>query len=145
MKIKAVNDQDKIPVNITYVKALCRKTLTALGIDEGSVISVSLVSPARIKALNKKYFKKHAETDVISLSYKNKMNNVYSGYLGEVVICPKRALENAREYDNTFLQELALYIVHGILHLLGYEDTSAEKREKMQKKEKEILGKIWRR
>ncbi len=86
-------------------------------------IGVSLVDNKKIRALNKKYLGRDYATDVLSFSYladaehgKKKTNDEY---LGDVAVSTEKAREQAKSYDNTYEQEVADLVAHGVLHLLG--------------------------
>ena len=79
------------------------------------IVSVSFVKKNKMKMLNKKYRKKNAPTDVLSFTMKE------GSLLGDVVVCPSIAKVNAVKYGSTFRDEIARLVVHGLLHLLGYE------------------------
>ncbi len=97
-------------------------------------LSIALVGPARIKELNKKYRKKNKTTDVLSFSYDT---------FGEIVICLREVRQNAKKFGFSFEEELARVLIHGILHLLGYEHEKSKKEaEKMEKKENYYLN-LW--
>jgi probable rRNA maturation factor len=94
-------------------------------------LSIALVNPARIKELNKKYRRKDKVTDVLSFgentryqipNTKDKIQN-----LGEIVICPQVIKANAKKFDSTFKKEFAQVLIHGILHLLGYDHEKGKK------------------
>jgi probable rRNA maturation factor len=149
MAILLVNNQKKYRIGLKNLKALSQKALRVLGLPEDSSLSINLVGKADIKRLNKKYFKKGLPTDVIALGYSAKelacrFCSLEYSYLGDIIICPDIAMENAKKYGLGFDREIALYIIHGMLHLLGFSDTNAAKRNKMQKKQEEVLRKIWR-
>ena len=72
-----------------------------------------------IKKLNRRYFNKNRATDVISFPLKDKFA---PGFLGEVIISVEKAVSNAAHYNSSVDNEIILYIVHGILHLLGWRD-----------------------
>jgi len=95
-----------------------------------------------MRALNKKYFKKGSLTDVIGLGYEGSRSGIYEYYLGDILICPEVASDNSKIYSNPLSEEIKLYIVHGILHLLGYDDRTKESRGKMKRKETEVLKKL---
>jgi len=92
-----------------------------------------------IKKLNRRYFNKNRATDVISFPLKDKFA---PGFLGEVIISVEKAVSNAALYNSSVDNEIILYIVHGILHLLGWRDYTKKERLKMERKQKEILNKI---
>jgi len=82
-------------------------------VEELMYIGVSLVDNKKIKALNKKYLGRDCATDVLSFNYSE------GDYLGDVVVSTERAREQAPEYGNTYEQEIADLVAHGVLHLLG--------------------------
>ncbi len=69
-------------------------------------------------------------------------NGVHPEILGDIVICPEFAQSSAKIYNTTFKRELALYVIHGILHLLGYDDISTEERRGMEKEQATLLEKV---
>ncbi len=83
-------------------------------------ISVVLVGPARIRELNKKYRQKNKATDVLSFQYDNS---------GEVVICLREVKKNTARLKSTFKKELARVLIHGILHILGYNHEAMGNKE----------------
>jgi probable rRNA maturation factor len=150
MAILLVNNQKKYHVGIRGLKVLAEKSLKALGVPEGLSLSVNFVDKNCIRRLNKIYFKKDKPTDVIALGYKDKKRSCRRCdwghmYLGDIIICPDIAMKNTVTYNESFEHEIAFYMLHGILHLLGFSDSDNAEREKMHKKQKEILGKVWKR
>ena len=94
-------------------------------------ISIALVGPAEIRKLNKKYRKKDKITDVLSFLYDGS---------GEIIICPKLIKKDAGKSGITFKKELALVLIHGILHLLGEDhEKSKEETKKMEEKQEYYL------
>lgn len=101
-------------------------------------LSIALVPEKEIKKLNKKYRKENKPTDVLSFEASE-----FDLSLGEVVICPERVKEDAREFGTTFKKELALVLIHGILHLLGYDhEKGGRQAREMEAKQKHYLSKI---
>ncbi len=91
-------------------------------------ISIAFVGSGTIKSLNKKYRKKNKATDVLSFGSINDLG------LTEVVICPKVAKNEGMEK----------VVIHGILHILGYDhEKSVKEAKKMEKKEEEYLVRIF--
>ena len=150
MAILLVNNQKKYRVGVRGLKVLAQKALKAFGVPKGLSLSVNFVDKSSIRRLNKIYFKKDKPTDVIALGYKDKKRSCRRCdwghmYLGDIIICPDIAMENAAIYNESIGHEIAFYMLHGILHLLGFSDSDDAKRRKMHKKQREILGKIWKR
>ena len=93
-------------------------------------LTLLFLGPAKMAELNLRYRQKKGPTDVLSfLAFE-------AGYWGEVVICPAQVKQNARRFKEKFSQELQRVLVHGLLHLLGYDhEKGREKAILMRKKE----------
>ncbi|MDD5504170.1 MAG: rRNA maturation RNase YbeY [Candidatus Omnitrophica bacterium] len=145
MKVILHNGQSLCPVPLKASRRLALNTLKRLGVDKNGFISVSFVDTAVIKKLNRNFFKKDRLTDVIALAYKRQRSGscrpLYDGYLGDIFICPVRVRENAARYKQPYPCELSLCIVHGILHLLGYDDTKPGPKKKMWQKQNWLIKK----
>jgi len=107
------------------------------------ILSIALINEEEIRGLNKKYLKKDKPTDVLSFSQTSDFSEKiieFKNVLGEVVICPQVVVKNAKDFNISFEKELAKVLIHGILHLLGYNhEKSDQKRKNMQKKENHYL------
>lgn len=79
------------------------------------IIEVSLVSDLEIRRLNQKFRKKDQPTDVLSFYLGE------DGFIGDIIISPETAKKNASLYGLGYRQELKRLVVHGVLHLLGYQ------------------------
>jgi len=90
-------------------------------------ITTHFVSAKQMASLNTTFLGHEGPTDVITFDYGE------DG--GEIFICPDVALAQAKEFNTTPQMELVRYIVHGLLHLKGYDDRSARNRTKMKKAE----------
>lgn len=79
-------------------------------------------------------------TDVITFDLTVKKLSIKNKCLdGEIVICPDVALQQSKEYNNSFDKELMLYIVHGIAHLCGYDDQTVAQQKKIRREEARLL------
>lgn len=88
-----------------------------------SALSVALVGKREIQSLNSRYRGKDYATDVLSFSYPGTiMEDLF--FLGEIVLAPEIAAEQAIQYRTTLDKELRKLLLHGILHLLGYDHES---------------------
>ena len=105
--------------------------------SERAEISVSIVSPERMKDLNLKYREVDASTDVLSFPLWEEEAAFMPpvGWecipLGDIVVCPEKIMENAAENCRSFLQELVLVVSHGFLHLIGYDHYDQESERRM--------------
>ncbi len=128
------------------------------GLWEGDSLSaeILLVSEEEIRALNARERGVDSVTDVLSFpsmedirgvpilaeEHGEELDEDGNVFLGSVVICEKRAREQAREYGHSFERELWYLAVHGILHCLGHDHmTEADKRE-MREKEELVMKKL---
>ena len=101
-------------------------------------ITVYFVDEKTIKNLHKRFFNDPSSTDCISLPFdKPNQKNIYH-VLGEIFICPDVAKKNAKEFKTSLCDEITLYIIHSLLHLIGYDDINEKDIQKIRKKEKEI-------
>jgi len=108
----------------------------------GSEVSLVLIDNRRIKALNRQYLKKNRITDVISFPLSDRKDPKGDKLLGEIVVSVEKAVKEARRRRIPAQQEVLLYCVHGLLHLLDYDDMTRRKRSQMEHRQNEILGTI---
>lgn len=124
-----ISDRQEVPADHDALSDVARSTLDqeAAGPVE---LSVSLVTAAEMTELHVKYAGEEGATDVLSFTMDEE------GLLGDVVICPEVA---ARQSDD-LQAELRLLLVHGILHLLGYDHQEDEERAAMWKRQELYSG-----
>ncbi len=125
-----------------------RLILKALGFKTAAV-SVMLVYDKKMAALNHKLMKHRGTTDVLSFSYLEEKGKVKltpkilaanpPAFLGEVIICLDAARRNAKACKTSFEYECALYLCHGILHCLGFNDHTQKGFLEMQTHQNKIL------
>ncbi|MBR6503352.1 MAG: rRNA maturation RNase YbeY, partial [Firmicutes bacterium] len=99
--------------------------------DESMEVSLSFVTPEEIRQINRDYREKDAVTDVLSFpQYNSREEILQEPYvcLGDVIICPGRAREQAEEYGHSYTREMVYLMVHSMLHLLGYDHMEEEEK-----------------
>ena len=116
--IRWVNQQKKYEINYYVINAFLKKALKYLRI-QNKKISIILVSSEKIKKLNKDYRKKHYVTDVIAFPVDRDYPD--RNYLGDIFICASVANKQAHQIGHSIEKEMATLVIHGILHLLGYD------------------------
>lgn len=105
-------------------------------------LDIAIVGPARIRALNKKFKRKNKVTDVLSFPVGFKPRPSF--YLGEVVVCYQVVKKQAHRAQVPEKKHLSRILIHGILHLLGYDhEKSKEDEILMFSKEDKILNLLW--
>ena len=98
-------------------------------------LSIAVVDNATIHELNMRFLEHDYPTDVLSFSLENHEDQLE----GEVVVSADMALEQAGEYGAQPEDELLLYVIHGVLHLVGFDDKSPESSQQMRAAEKIYL------
>ena len=119
-----------------------RKKITALvefvasaesaQVDE---VDIAIVTSRRIAALNRRYLRHAGSTDVLSFD----LSVPGGGTIAQVIVCGDVAVRQARARRIGPQRELMLYIVHGLLHVMGYDDTNPQAAEKMYARQEELL------
>jgi probable rRNA maturation factor len=130
------NLQKKIPLPISKINKILKKINKIL--DLKSDYCIVIVAKENIRRINKKYLNINSYTDVISFGSEEK------SYLGDIFVCAEIAKSNAVLYKTSFLKELILYITHGILHLIDFDDIKLRDRLLMREKENQVLKSIFK-
>jgi probable rRNA maturation factor len=124
------------------LKKVAVKILSALGCPEGTELSVSIVGDRSIRIINREYLAKDRPTNVISFSLQEgECGGVNPLALGDVIISADTAAREADEGGMEFFERLSFLLLHGILHLRGYdhERSGEEEAEKMRQKEQQLF------
>ena len=118
-------------------------------IESGSEVSVTFVNNDRIQEINRQYRDKDQPTDVISFALEEmgegEIEVSGSGMpriLGDIIVSLTKAEEQASEYGHSFSRELGFLVVHGFLHLLGYDHMNQEEKAIMREKEESVMNSI---
>jgi len=141
-------------LEVSWLKDLTKQVLIAQ--DAGTDIEMGLViaGQKRIQQLNKTYLGRDEPTDVLAfamLPARGESGADFSPFatppdgvlhLGEVIISYPQAVKQAEEHQHSIKKELAILVIHGVLHLLGYEHDKPELERLMSAKETEILNRI---
>lgn len=136
VQITVKNLQRRIRLNPRRVIQKTKKILKKERVLEAE-LSLAFVTDQKIKTLNKKYLRHDYVTDVLAFDLRENLKD--KKLVGEIVISTGRVAANAKKYGAAQSQELILYVIHGILHLLGYRDHEPKDTWKMRKKEEDIL------
>ena len=142
-RIKIINLNKKYKINEARLKKIIRKVLKHIKKSGNAELEFVFLDDKSIRRLNRKYKKADRATDVLSF----RLDREEAGckkFLGNIFISVDRALANSKIYRTSPEDELALYVIHGILHLFDYDDGDPEARRRMEGKQKEILGRLCR-
>lgn len=107
-------------------------------------VSVVLLNDENIRELNRCFLNHDYPTDVLSfrLDEDTQMQPRKETLVGEIIISVETAQRNAKRYKQTLEKELIRLVIHGTLHLLGYEDAKEKQRRKMKRKEKNYMRQL---
>jgi len=144
IEVNIKNEQNIFEIDINKLKKITCYVLRKEGVHNTEV-SILLTNDAKIRDLNRQYRNKDEATDVLAFPQgKNKKEVLNSKLLGDVVISVERAKIQADKFNQPILKEIYLYLIHGLLHLLGYKDERKDDYQKINKRQKELLNKIWK-
>jgi probable rRNA maturation factor len=139
-----------LPVEKNWLERIARKVLEGEGIASSAEMGLLITDSKTVQKLNRIYRGEDKPTDVLAFQMTPDMNQEPGRsfvsppdgirHLGEVVISYPQAVKQAQEHGHGVTRELALLIVHGILHLLGYNHELPDEERKMRDKENEILS-----
>ncbi|MDO4482062.1 MAG: rRNA maturation RNase YbeY [Bacillota bacterium] len=113
--------------------------------DESAEVSVSFVSKEEIREINAEYRDKDSVTDVLSFPQYENLSEIRSEpyiCLGDVIICPERAAEQAEDYGHSYEREMIYLMVHSMFHLLGYDHMDDEEKRIMRDKEESVMNEL---
>ena len=135
-------------MSAAWLRSVARRVLAAEGPDEAVEASVVVTDDATVRDLNRRYRDQDEPTDVLSFGLGDSADGSFvlppdeRSHLGEVVISYPTAVRQAEEEGHSVEAELAHLLVHGILHLLGYDHQNAEDERTMRDREAEILADV---
>jgi len=143
MEILIKNQQKIIKINQGKVKGIIKKVLLHLKVDERTEISVLFTDDKFIRTLNNKYRGINKPTDVLSFSLQEgavKSPEIESDKpLGDIIISAETAQRQADTLNHGIEKELTVLLIHGLLHLIGYDHEEDKDYKIMREKESEIL------
>lgn len=136
MNVFLANEQP-ISVDERRLSALAHHVLTSEGLGGDLELSVLFVSREHVKQLNARFAHENHATDV--LAFPMMEEDEEASLLGDVVVCPEVAEENAARMNHSMSRELDTLVVHGTLHLLGYDHQNDQERARMDARTEQIL------
>ncbi len=144
-KIYVTNQQKGVSVGSGKIRRAAKKILALLGYD-GYELSIVITDDQEITRLNRQYFRRNRPTNVISFPMTaDGLPLLPNKILGDVVISAETAQRQAGRTGGRAKEEILFLLIHGILHLTGYDhERTKEEREKMEAKEKELFSLLMR-
>lgn len=142
MQISVLSHREPEPLDLGAFERLAAFVLDREDAPDAIELSVAIIGIEEMSGLNKGYRGKDGPTDVLSFPCDDPCAVVEEGEpvaLGDVVIAPEVAERQAEEYGHTVEEELNLLLVHGVLHLLGYDHEDDDEAAAMQARERVLL------
>ncbi|MCD2255812.1 rRNA maturation RNase YbeY [Agrilactobacillus fermenti] len=129
------------------VRDLIDLAANKLELAEDTEMSITFMTPQEIQAINRKYRQVDRPTDVISFAIEDEDDGIEAleselgvpRNIGDLMIAPEIAKEHAQQYGHSYHRELGYTVVHGFLHLNGYDHIQPEDERKMIARQEEIL------
>ena len=158
----AADEQQAHPVDLARWAELARQVLAARGVKGETEVSLLFVDEQAIAALNEQFLGQAGPTDVLSFPIEDDpvpsgRSPDYGGsgpgadpeevaltLLGDVVVCPAVSARNADDHQVSVEDEVALLVVHGLLHLLGMDHENEAEAERMEALEQQLLTRFHR-
>ena len=126
----------KSPLTRKEIELFVRKIYKRLPQLRNISLSIAVIDDIKMKEINLRFKGRNSSTDVLSFFYTEPFP------LGEVIISGDQSYKNARRYKSSARKEFLMYLIHGILHILGYNDSQEGEKKKMFYLQKKILEEI---
>ena len=104
-------------------------------------VTVQLVASPEMARLNETFLGHQGSTDVITFDYADRQQALH----GDIIVCVDEAITQAKRFHATWQAELVRYVTHGALHLLGFDDRTAQARRRMKSRENALVRALARR
>jgi probable rRNA maturation factor len=134
------NNQRTRSINRRLLRWLIRDLLTDLLQQEDFDLTVHLVGKRQMTRLNETHLRHSGSTDVITFGYSDAKSTEHLS--GEIFVCVDEAETQSRRFRTTWTSELVRYIIHGLLHIRGYDDQEPTARRRMKREENRLLKEI---
>ncbi|GAA0482163.1 rRNA maturation RNase YbeY [Alkalibacterium sp. s-m-22] len=144
------DETDKITEDMAdCIEDLLNVAAKKLSVEKNAEVSITVVSNEKIREINREYRDKDKVTDVISFAIEDDEDDLLKEFdmegitiprdLGDIFISYEKAVEQAEEYGHSVERELGFLMVHGFLHLNGYDHMTDEDEKRMFALQEEIL------
>jgi len=141
INVQITTSFDGLDVNLAKLTKLAKSVCSRFRLSKATV-SIAIVDDAEIHRVNKEFLNSDRPTDCLSFDLSDDPGRSKADKLFELVVNGERALKEAKLRDHSCEAELALYIIHGLLHNLGFDDSTKTEAKKMHDTEDEILQQL---
>ncbi|MFN4245688.1 MAG: rRNA maturation RNase YbeY [Brevinematia bacterium] len=140
IKVNVLDKYNDKSLSFKNIRFICEYVLKELSVDRAE-LTVVICSDDDIRKYNKEFRNKDYPTDVLSFPYGEKLGRYV--YLGDIIISMDRVYSQSYEYDVKPFEEFVRLLVHGVLHLLGYDhETSEDDERKMMELQDRLIDEI---
>jgi len=136
-------------LNEGWLRRVVAQTLAVEGVNSAVELGLVITNDEMVRQLNRSYRGRDEDTDVLSFAFLEDSETTPfisppDGVLrlGEVILSYPQAVAQAEEHHHPLERELALLVIHGVLHLLGHKDEDTQGEAKMRAEEKRVLGEL---
>ena len=133
MVVSVYNAQDAIAVDTRRMAQVARCAIRQLCIRTAGAFTMTFIDARRMRSLNRRFLHRDRTTDVLSFRYDGEP------VVGEMLISPRAARVYAKTHGLSYQQELARYVIHGLLHWMGHEDRTRLEQRRMRAMEDQLL------
>lgn len=126
-------------MDLRYLRRLTRCLLQDELHLDAFELGVCLLNDQAMVQANEQFLRHAGTTDVITFDYSEPGSD---GLIGEILVCIPEAARQARRFRTSWESELVRYIVHGVLHLRGFDDTTTAKRRRMKARENKLVRRL---
>ncbi len=152
MEINVLIDEGvAVPLEMDWLRSVAEQALTSEDFSSAVELGLVIAGQNKVHQLNRDYRGRDEPTDVLAFSALEEIGADYPPFvtppdgvqhLGEVIISYPQAVMQAEEHQHSIKKEIAILIIHGVLHLLGYEHDEPERERQMRARESDILSYI---
>ncbi len=152
MEVNVLIDEGvAVPFGVDWLQSVAERVLIAEDVSSDVELGLVIADQDKVHQLNRNYRGRDEPTDVLAFSALEEIGADYPPFvpppdgvqhLGEVIISYPQAVMQAEEHQHSIKKEIAILIIHGVLHLLGYEHDEPERERQMRARESDILSYI---
>lgn len=139
------NEQSDVSIDEHRLVSLARLAAEEVGVDPRAEVTVLLVERHAMTSLKEKWLGETGPTDVLAFPMDDQVPEDEPYILGDIVICPDVAREQAEGAGAPVIDEVDLLLVHGFLHLMGYDHVKPQDARSMRHRERKILAEFNKR
>lgn len=145
-----VADEQSGDVDLAGIRSLAELVVSQEGYPEDAEVTLLLVSNEEMSSYNKRFLDRDGPTDVLAFPVEDLKPGTVPDrdvndpplLLGDIIVAPAYISDQAADFEVSFEDEMSLMVVHGLLHLLGYDHQSNEEAEQMEDRERSILSRV---